>query len=521
MRTFFLFLLGGLCFFLIGCSLMGFVQEFVVLGTRGIENIDPHYVESSVEKRIAFALFEGLVRADPETGAALPGLAESWEISADGLQYSFTLRKAVWSDGIRINAQTVVDSWIRGMDPQTASPNSWYPGMFIRGAREYISGVTGPEVVGIRAIDDYLLQVELIRPMPHFIQALIHPSFLLIPMHLVDKFGPSWTDPGNFSGNGVFTVLERGANGGITLVRNEQHRNAGKTALKKLVYRVVPEINIAVDLFLDGTADWVWDLPDVLPQKLYGEPSLHISPALENYYLLVNNERAPFNDPRVRRALALGFNRKELIDTVAGGRYVPAYSITPANLPGYSAGPFFEDNPAEARTLLAEAGYPDGKGFPAFSILYNRSDFNREVLEFIAASWRENLNLSCEPVNEEWGSYLITRRLHDFSLARAGWMGDYPDPLAFLSAFISIHENNDGLYRNLAFDETLLNAENFSYGQERFGQLARAEEILVAEDMGAIPVLFRAAANLIDTEKWDGWYPNSLDLHPFSSIRRR
>ena len=124
-------------------------------------------------------------------------------------------------------------------------------------------------------------------------------------------------------------------------------------------------------------------------------------------------------------------------------------------------------------------------------------------------------------MNEEWGSYLITRRLHDFSLARAGWKGDFPDPLAFLSPFISIHENNDGLYRNLAFDEAVLNAENLSYGKERFEQLYRAESILVGEDMGAIPVLFRTSANLIDTEKWDGWYPNSMDLHPFSAMRPR
>ena len=504
-----------------GCFLGPSVEEFVVLGTRGIESIDPHHVRSPEEKRIVHALFEGLVNADPRTGAAVPGLAENWTVSDDGITYSFTLRKTVWSDGIRINAQTVADSWLRGMDPKTASPFSWYPGMFIRGAREYLSGASGPELVGIRAIDDYLLQVELIRPMPHFIQALVHPAFLLVPMHRVDKFGSSWTEPGNFAGNGAFLPLEKGENGGITLVRNKQYREAGKTVLKRLVYRVVPEADIAVSIYKEGKADWVWDLPEEFPPDLHENTAFHMAPALENYYLLVNNERKPFDDPRVRRALSLGFNRRELIDSLGGGRHIAAFSIVPPNLPGYPGDPFFEDDAAKARALLAEAGFPEGKGFPSFSILYNRSDFNRKVIRFISASWRENLNLRCEPVNEEWGSYLITRRLHDFSLARAGWKGDFPDPLAFLSPFISIHENNDGLYRNLAFDEAVLNAENLSYGKERFEQLYRAESILVGEDMGAIPVLFRTSANLIDTEKWDGWYPNSMDLHPFSAIRPR
>ncbi len=522
MRTVLLLLLLTACLLSMpGCFLGTSVEEFVVAGTRGIESIDPHYAKSPGEQRIVHALFEGLVRADPETGAPVPGIAESWGPSDDGLKVSFTLRETVWSDGIRISAQTVVDSWLRGMDPQVASPFSWYPGLFIRGAREYLSGVAGPEVVGIRAVDDYLLQVELIRPMPHFIQALVHPAFLVVPMHRIDKFGPSWTDPENFAGNGAFLPQERGESGGITLTRNNQYRNAGQTAVKKLVYRVVPEAEIAVGMFMDGKVDWVWDLPEELPLELHENDALHLAPTLENYYLLVNNEQEPFSDPRVRRALSLGFNRKDLVDKLAAGRLVAAYGIVPPNLPGYSGEALFEEDASMARTLLAEAGFPDGKGFPPFSILYNRSDFNRDVLEFISASWRENLNLRCEPVNEKWGSYLITRRLHDFSLARAGWMGDFPDPLAFLAPFISIHENNDGLYRNLAFDEALLSAEDLPYGEERFKQLARAESILVREDMGAIPVFFRASANLIDTEKWDGWYTNSLDLHPFSSIRLR
>jgi len=521
MRAVLLLLLAGSLLFLPACFLGTTVEEFVVAGTRRIDHIDPHHVRTPGEKRIVHALFEGLVSPDPRTGAPLPGLAESWSLNDEGLKFTFTLRETVWSDGIRISAQTVVDSWLRGMDPRVASPSSWYPGLFIRGAREYISGAAGPEAVGIKAVDDYLLQVELIRPMPHFIQALVHPAFLVVPMHRIDKFGPSWTDPENFAGNGAFLPLERGERGGIILTRNKQYRNAGQTALKKLVYRVVPEADIAVSMFMEGKADWVWDLPDELPPELHGNDDLHLAPALENYYLLVNNELEPFDDPRVRLALSLGFSRKELVDTLGEGRHVAAYGIVPPNLPGYSGEALFKGDTSKARALLAEAGFPEGKGFPPFTILYNRSDFNREVLEFISASWREKLNLRCEPVNEEWGSYLITRRLHDFSLARAGWMGDFPDPLAFLAPFISIHENNDGLYRNLAFDEALLNAENLPYGEERFNQLAKAESILVREDMGAIPVLFRASANLIDTQKWDGWYTNSMDIHPFSSIRPR
>jgi oligopeptide transport system substrate-binding protein len=503
-----------------GCSLRNSVDAFVILGARGIGSIDPHYIKSTGEERIVHALFEGLVTADPKTGEPMPGLAESWQMSADGLKYSFSLRKAVWSDGIRISAQTVVDSWLRCLDPQTASPVSWYPGMFIKGAGEFLSGSAGPEAVGIRALDDYTFQVELARPMPHFLQAMVHHSLLVIPVHRVEKYGFAWVKPENFAGNGAFIPETWEKGGDITLVKNDQYRGRKKVALTQVNYRVVPDVEAAFRMFLDGDADWISDLPEDLPAALRESDALYTAPGLENYYLLVNNEMQPFDDPRVRRALALGFDRNKLLGTVCEGRHLPAYSIVPGNLPGYSEIPLFEDSAAEAKILLEVAGFPEGKGFPVFTILYNRSDFNRTVLEFICDSWRENLNLRCEPVSEEWGSYLITRRLHNFSLARAGWMGDFPDPLAFLAPFISTHENNDGLYRNLAFDEAILKAADKPYGKERFEHLAQAERILI-DDMGAIPVLFRASAHIVDTEKWDGWHTNIRDLHPLSGIRPR
>lgn len=503
-----------------GCSLGNSVGPFVILGSRGIGSIDPHHVKSRGEERIVHALFEGLVTADPETGEPVPGLAESWQMSDDGLKYRFFLRKAVWSDGIRISAQTVVDSWLRGLDPRTASPSSWFPGMFIKGAGEFLSGSAGAEAVGIRALDDYTVLVELVRPMPHFPQAMVHHSFLVVPVHRIEKYGPAWMDPENFAGNGAFVPETWEKGGDITLVRNEQYRNRKRVALTKVGYRVVPDVETAFRLFLDGDADWISDLPEDLPAALRSSDALHIAAGLEHYYLLVNNEKQPFDDYRVRRALAQGFDRNKLLSTVCEGRHLPAYSIVPGNLPGYSGLPLFEDNAEEAKILLAEAGFPEGRGFPVFTILYNRSDFNRKVLEFICDSWRENLNIRCEPAGEEWGSYLITRRLHNFALARAGWMGDYPDPLAFLDPFISTHENNDGLYRNLAFDEEMLKAGAKPFGKDRFEHLAQAERILI-NDMGAIPVLFRASAHVVDTKEWDGWHANIRDFHPLSGIRPR
>ncbi len=170
------------------------------------ESLDPHQIQGVPEHRIYETIFEGLVAYDPETADAVPGLAESWTSNEDGDQYTFTLRDAVWSDGVKITAQTVVDSWLRELNPETASPYAWFPGMFLKGADAYNSGDAGPEAVGIRALDEKTFQMDLLGPLPYAIGALAHYSFAVVPLHAIEEFGDEWTLPENFVGNGPYVL---------------------------------------------------------------------------------------------------------------------------------------------------------------------------------------------------------------------------------------------------------------------------------------------------------------------------
>ncbi|MFA7672007.1 MAG: ABC transporter substrate-binding protein, partial [Sphaerochaetaceae bacterium] len=164
------------------------------------ESLDPHQIQGVPEHRIYETIFEGLIIYDPVTADGIPGLAESWTVSDDGYQYTFKLRDAVWSDGVKITAQTVVDSWLRGLDPATASPYAWFPAMFLKGAEEYNEGLAGKEVVGIRALDEKTFQMDLVGPLPYAIGALSHYAFAVVPLHAIKEFGDKWTLPENFVG---------------------------------------------------------------------------------------------------------------------------------------------------------------------------------------------------------------------------------------------------------------------------------------------------------------------------------
>jgi len=186
---------------------------------------------------------------------------------------------------------------------------------------------------------------------------------------------------------------------------------------------------------------------------------------------------------------------------------------------GYTPAKGYDFDPAAARKLLAEAGYPDGKGFPTFTILYNTSSAHKSIAEFVQAQWKVNLGINVSLMNQEWGTYLDTRsQSHNFDIARAGWIGDYLDPSTFLEMFITGGTQNDGLYSNPKYDE-LLNKARVTSGTERFQYLMDAEKILIDQDMAVLPLYFYVTQNLIDLDKWDGWYPNPLNIHPWKFIR--
>lgn len=494
--------------------------EFIIVNGAEPETLDPHLISGVPEHRIYMSIFEGLMTYDPETAQPVPGLAKSWEISEDGTVYTFKLRETTWSDGVPITAQTVVDSWLRMLDPETAAPYAWFPNMFIKGAAEYNSGDAGPEAVGIEAVDDYTFRLELVGPLPYVLGALPHYSFAVVPMHVIEEHGKEWTNPDNFVGNGPFTLEEWQPQQKISVVPNDTYWDADVVSLDRVVYLPIDDNNTGYNMYINDEADWMTTVPLDMMDSAKLRDDYHNAPYLGTYYYTIQNQKDPFDDARVRKALAMAFDRETLVEKVTKGGQVPATSMVP-DMAGY---PGIEGNGMDverARELLAEAGYPDGEGFPVFEILYNTSEAHKKVAEYMQEQWAENLNIECDLVNQEWSTYLSTRRQGDFQVARAGWIGDYQDPNTFLDMFLSGAAMNGGDYENERYDELIQQASQMPAGEDRFEVLQEAESIFIEQDQGVIPIYHYTTNNMVDLTEWGGWYVNTMDYHPPKDIYKK
>ena len=485
------------------------------------ESLDPAKIQGVPEHRIFETLFEGLIVYDPQTADGVPGLAESWEVSEDGMTYTFKLRKANWSDGTPITAHDVVYSWLRELAPETASPYAWFPVMFLAGANEYNIGEAGPEAVQIRALDDYTFQMDLIGPLPYVIGALGHYSFAVVPQHAIEKYGDEWILPGNFVGNGPYTLKEWTPQDKIVAVKNEAYWDADSVKLDEVVFYASDDNNTNYNMYLSGQVDWLTGIPNDKLDSVLMREDYQVAPQLSTYYYTIQTTKAPFDDARVRRALSLAIDRQTLVDEVTKAGQIAAWGIVP-NMAGYDALEFPFDNMddaiAEAQSLLAAAGYPNGVGFPSFALLYNTDDSHKMIAEYVQQQWANNLGINCVLENQEWATYLSNRNAGNFDVARAGWVGDYQDPNTFLDMFVTGAGMNGGKYSNEDYDLFINEAARMEAGEDRMDVLKTAESIMIDEDQAIIPFYYYVSQNLIDLDKWGGWYSNTMDYHPTKDI---
>ena len=482
------------------------------------ESLDPHVISGVPEHRIYEALFEGLTIFNAVDASPLPGVAESWEASNDGKTYTFKIRKdLVWSDGVKIDAHTVVDSWIRMLDPATGSKYAWFPNMFIDGAEAFNSGEGKADSVQIRAIDDMTFQMDLLGPLPYVIGALAHYSFAIVPLHSIEAHGNEWTNPENFVGNGPFVLEEWVPQDKISVVPNPSYWDAEAVQLDRVVYLPIEDQNTSHNMYLNGEIDWDTTVPQDQIEQVQFRDDYHATPQLGTYYYVFQNEVAPFDNPLVRKALSMGFNRKNLVEKITKAGQIPAYSMVP-DMSGYPAIADNNEDVAQAQKLLAEAGYPGGEGFPAFEILYNTFEDHKKIAEYIQSEWKNNLGIDVSLLNQEWKTYLSTRTQGDFQVARAGWIGDYQDPNTFLDMFITGTVMNGGRYSNPKYDELIGKAATMADGPARKDVLAQAEKIFIVEDQGVMPIYYYVTVNMIDMDKWGGFHTNVLDTHPPKDI---
>jgi len=495
--------------------------EFIMNNGAEPQSLDPSLIQGVPEARLYMGLFEGLTIYDPKTSKAVPGLAEKWDISADGKTVTFHLRQSVWSDGKPLTAKDFVDGWIRTLKPETGSQYAYMMGMVIQGADDFNQGKNkDPNSVGVKALDDNTLQVNLVGPSPYFVDMTAHQVFAPLPMHVINKWGDKWIQPEHFVGNGPFVLQEWKPQDYIFMVKNPKYWDAKNVKLNSVKVLAITDDKTAYNMFKKGEIDWTTNVPLDIIDEVKLLPTYQASPQLATYYYCFNNQRKPFDNPLVRQALSAAVDKKALVEKVTKAGQIPTDAFTPP-MPGFTPQPGIGYNVAKAKQLLAQAGYPDGKGFPTFTILYNTNEGHKKIAEFMQEQWKTNLNINVNLQNQEWKTFLDTRSTsHDFDVARNGWVADYMDPSNFQELFLTGGGNNDGQYSNPKFDELIKKAATLPEGAERNKVQMDAEKIFAA-DQGMLPLYWYVNLDMIDLSKWDGWYANPLGMHDWKFISKK
>ncbi|WEM43281.1 ABC transporter substrate-binding protein [Photobacterium sp. DA100] len=496
-------------------------QELVRGNGTEVASLDPHKTEGVPESHVIRDLLEGLVNQD-ENGNTVPGVAESWE-TTDNRTFTFHLRKdAKWSNGDPVTAHDFVYSFKRAVDPATASPYSWYLEMTtMKNADEIIAGKADKETLGVSAKDDYTLVVELEQAVPYFVKMMGHTTVKPVNRKVVEKFGDNWTKPENFVGNGAYTLDNWVVNERIVLTRNENYWDNGNTVINKVTFLPIENQVAEMNRFLAGEIDITNELPNEHFRRLQNQhaDSVSISGNLCSYYYGFNNEKAPFNDVRVRKALSYAIDRDVVTKALLGQGQKPGYFLTPeitANFnpvtPEYGQMTQKERN-VKAKELLEEAGF--GPGNPLnFTLLYNTSENHKKIAVAIASMWKKNLNVTATLENQEWKTYLDTRRQGNFDVTRAGWCGDYNEASSFLSLMQSNNSSNDPRYNSKAYDAIMAKALESTSDAEREQLYIEAEKLL-AKDMPIAPIYQYVKARLVNP-KVGGYPANNAEDKLFS-----
>lgn len=489
-------------------------------------SLDPHVSTGVPSGRIFWSIYEGLVNSNPYTLEAEPGVAERWEISDDQLTYRFYLRKdARWSNGDQVTAQDFYWTYWRYLSPQMG--NEWAYMMFpVVNAEDFLQGeITDFDQVGFRVLDDFTFEIELKNPTPYFLQLLAHTSSSPVHRETIEKHGSAtsrysdWTRPENIVTNGPFKVKEWKISQPVIVEKNPHYWGAEQIALNGIYFHPTENTSTEERLFRAGQLHSTTTIPldKIATYKNKNPDALRVEAYLGTYYYQVNTTREPFNDVRVRRALAMTIDRDALVKTVLNGVNLPSYSMTPPGTLGYQPPKVFEFNPDAAAQLMAEAGFPNGEGFPAFEILYNTNEAHRKIAVAIQQMWKQYLNIDVAITNQEWKVYLDSRNNLDYDVARAGWIGDYVDPLTFLDLGLSSNGNNSTGFTDEHYDYLISEyIPTARTREERLARFAEAEQYLI-EAMPFIPIYTYQTKYLIDPGV-DGMPANIRDLYNFRYV---
>lgn len=466
------------------------------------ETLDPALNSAVDGANTILHAFEGLLVVD-QNGELAPGQAESWEPSEDGLEWTFHLRDGLkWSDGTDLTADDFVYAWKRICDPMTAAPYADTVLSMVEGFDKAIEGDL--DALGVSAPDAKTFVVKLAQPCTFFGSLAAFATMMPVQKATIEANGDAWaTAPETYVSNGPFYMVEWVQGSHITFAKNPYYWNADAIKLDKLTFQLIEDSNAAYSAYQQGEVLMIKDVPTEEIPTLQGNPEFNVDTILGTYYLNLNCNYEPFKDAKVRKALSLAIDRKYVAETLMQGTYTPAGNFMGPGWKDPAGGEFidnanggqpyidvdnYEANLAEAKKLMAEAGYPDGAGFPEITYNTNDAGYHKAVAEYLQEAWAQ-LGVSLKVEIVEWASFTPMRRNGEYQAARNGWVGDYDDPSNMIELLYTSNGNNDGKYSNPAFDEQIDIARSSADGAVRSEALHKAEDILM-EDAGCIPVAY-------------------------------
>ncbi|HYE08401.1 MAG TPA: peptide ABC transporter substrate-binding protein [Planctomycetota bacterium] len=488
-------------------------QEFTFSNESEPETLDPAIMTGVLESRLASGLFEGLLTIDPRTLEPRPGVAESWQSSADGLDWTFRLRQATWSDGQPLTAADFVASWRRVLTKATASDYAYqlFP---IAGAQDYFDGkVTDFAQVGVSAPDPRTLVVRLRQPCPWFLDICAFHTLMPVPMRLVEEHGDRWERSGTMVSNGPFRLAEWTPRSRIVLERNPHYWDAAVVKLERITALPIQDNETAYRLYLDGQLNWMPKIPQLKLEEVRRHPDYYVATYFGTHFYRFNCASGPFAGEKgklVRQAFWLALDRAQIANEVLRSGETATTAICPP-IAGYAPpqGPL--TNRERARELLARAGHPDAKGLPTIEILFNSDERHKAVAEAIAEQWRAALKVTVSLRNSEWKSYLADQDALNFTVCRSSWIGDYGDPNTFYDMFVTGGGNNRTGWSNARYDEILRASQAEVDPAKRLALLAQMEEIL-ADECPIMPIAYYVNQGLV-RETVGGWHQNIRDHH--------
>lgn len=455
----------------------------------------PTKATDSTSGQVLIHVMEGLTRLG-ENGEVKPGIAEKWEVSDDGLTYTFHLRKdAKWSDGQPVTAHDFEYAWKKLLDPNSAADYA-YQLYYLKNGQEYNEGKAKADDVGVKAFDDHTLQVTLEKPTPYFLSLTAFYALFPIPKH-VDEKNPNWhKEASTYVSNGPFVLAEWVHDSKIVLKKNPNYWAANEVKLEQINMAMVNDENTEYQMFETGQLD-VAAPPTDLTKQLIDEGKAKVSPYFGTYYLVFNTKDKILSNAKIRKALALAIDRKLLVENVLQGGQVPALGFVPPGAPGVQddfrkeQGDLFKDNDVEtAKKLLQEGLQELGlKKLPPIEYKFNTNQGHQKIAEAIQQMWKQNLGIEVKLSNEEWKVFLDSIDQGKFQVGRMGWIGDYIDAMTFMDLFVTGSGNNYPKWSNKTYDELIEKAKSSNDQAERTKAMQEAEKILI-DEMPIAPIYF-------------------------------